>query len=134
MKSMTDYLLDSGVLIRHLRSHPSTTDLLSKLALEGQLGIATISRVEIIEGMREHERERTLRLLDALTCYPLDIPIADLSGGFIRRYRAEGVTLDKPDAIIAATAVYHGLVLVTYNSKHFPMPELHLYQGLSEAL
>jgi predicted nucleic acid-binding protein len=134
MKSVADYLLDSCVLIRHLRSHQPTTDLLSELALEGQLGIATISRVEIIEGMREHERERTLRLLDALTCYPLDIPIADLSGEFIRRYRAEGVTLDKPDAIIGATAVYHGLVLVTYNSKHFPMPELHLYQGLSAAL
>lgn len=130
---MADYLLDSCVLIRHLRSHQPTTDLLSELALEGQLGIATISRVEIIEGMREHERERTLRLLDALNCYPLDIPVADLSGEFISRYRATGVVLDKPDAIIGATAVHHGLVLVTYNSKHFPMPELHLYQGLSEA-
>lgn len=134
MKIVADYLLDSCVLIRHLRSHQPTTDLLSELALEGQLGIATISRVEIIEGMREHERERTLRLLDSLTCYPLDIPIADLTGEFIRRYRAEGVTLEKPDTIIGATAVHHGLVLVTYNSKHFPMPELHLYQGLSEAL
>jgi predicted nucleic acid-binding protein len=130
---MPDYLLDSCVLIRHLRRHRPTTDLLSELALGGQMGIATISRIEIVEGMREHERENTMRLLDSLLSYPLDIAIADLAGDYIRNYRARGITLDKPDAIIGATAVHHGLVLVTYNSKHFPMPELRLYQELPRA-
>ena len=125
---MPDYLLDSCVLIRHLRRHKPTTDLLSTLVLEGKVGIATISRTEIIEGMREHEREATMRLLDSLLAYPLDVAIADLAGEYIRRYRAQGITLDKPDAIIGATAILHGLVLVTYNQKHFPMPELQLYE------
>jgi len=125
---MSDYLLDSCVLIRHLRRHKPTTDLLSTLVLEGKVGIATISRTEIIEGMREHEREATMRLLDSLLAYPLDVAIADLAGEYIRRYRAQGITLDKPDTIIGATAVLHGLVLVTYNQKHFPMPELQLYE------
>ena len=129
---MPDYLLDSCVLIRHLRRHQPTTDLLTTLAMEGQVGIATISRLEIVEGMREHERERTMRLLDSLICYPLDAAIADLAGEYIRRYRAKGIILDKPDAIIGATAVHHGLVLVTYNPKHFPMPELQLYQRMPE--
>jgi predicted nucleic acid-binding protein len=130
---MPDYLLDSCILIRHLRRHDPTTALLSKLALEGRVGIATISRLEIVEGMREHEREGTIQLLDSLLSYPLDAAIADLGGEFIRRYRVQGITLDKPDAIIGATAISHDLVLVTYNSKHYPMPELHRYQGLSEA-
>ena len=124
---MPDHLLDSCVLIRHLRRHKPTTDLVSALILEGQVSIATISRTEIIEGMREHEREATMRLLDSLPAYPLDVFIADLAGEYIRRYRAQGITLDKPDAIIGATAVLHDLVLVTYNQKHFPMPELQLY-------
>ena len=94
------------------------------------MGIATISRTEIIEGMREHEREATMRLLDSLHSYPLDVATADLAGEYIRRYRAQGITLDKPDAIIGATAVRHGLVLVTYNPKHFPMPELRLYEQM----
>lgn len=127
---MPDYLLDSCVLIRHLRRHQPTTDLLSALVLEGRVGIATISRTEIIEGMREHEREPTMRLLDSLHPYPLDAAIADLAGEYIRRYRAQGIILDKPDAIIGATAVSHGLVLVTYNPKHFPMPELRLYEQM----
>ena len=130
---MADYLLDSCVLIRHLRSHRPTTDLLSELALQGQLGIATITRVEISEGMREHEQPGTMRLLDSFFSYALDTAIADLTGEFIRRYRVEGITVDKPDAIIGATAVHHGLALVTYNSRHFPMPELRLYPGLPEA-
>lgn len=130
---MPDFLLDSGVLIRHLRSHQPTTELLSDLALEGGLGIATITRVEILEGMREHERQSTLHLLDSLRSYSLDVTVADLTGEYIRRYRAQGVTLDKPDAIIAATAVQHGLVLATYNAKHFPMPDLRLFQKMPKA-
>jgi predicted nucleic acid-binding protein len=127
---MPDYLLDSCVLIRHLRGHQPTTDLLSELALEGQLGIASISRVEIVQGMREHERENTVRLLDSLFCYPLDADVADLAGEWIRRYRAQGVILDKPDAIIGATALHYDLTLVTYNVKHFPMAGLRLYKGM----
>ena len=130
---MPDYLLDSCILIRHLRRHQPTTALLSRLATDGGVGIATISRLEIVEEMREHEREGTMNLLDSLLSFPLNAAIADLGGELIRRYRAQGITLDKPDAIIGATAIHHGLVLVTYNSKHYPMPELRLYQGLSEA-
>ena len=130
---MPDYLLDSCVLIRHLRRHRPTTQLLSELALQGEMGIATISRVEIVEGMREHEREGTMRLLNSLIPFPLDAAIADLCGEFIRRYRAQGIALDRPDAMIGATAVHHGLCLVTYNPRHFPMPELRLYPDLALA-
>jgi len=129
-----DYLLDSCVLIRHLRRHQPTTNLIATLAVEGQVGIATISRTEVVEGMRDHERQGTMRFLDALECYPLDAAIANLAGELMRRFRAQGITLDKPDAIIGATAMAHGLVLVTYNAKHFPMPELRLYEEMPRAV
>ena len=56
---MPDYLLDSCVLIRHLRHHHPTTALMMSLAIDGQLGVATISRTEVIEGMRDHERNQS---------------------------------------------------------------------------
>jgi len=124
---MAEYLLDSNILIQHLRGHVPTTTLLTRLALEGQLSIAAISRTEVLAGMRSHEGESTLRFLDALAGYPLDTTTADLAGDLIRRYRQQGVTLDVPDALIAATALGQGLVLLTYNPRHFPMPELQLY-------
>lgn len=127
---MPDFLLDSCVLIRHLRSHQPTTNLLASLTLEGGLSIATITRTEIIEGMREHERAATMRLLDSLPAHPLDVAIADRAGEYLRAYRAKGITLDRPDAIIGATAIHHGLVLVTYNPGHFPMPGLRCYSSM----
>ncbi len=124
---MANYLLDSNVLIQHLRGHIPTTTLLTRLAFEGQLGLAAISRTEVLAGMRPHEHESTLRFLNALACYTLDATTADLAGNLIYRYRRQGVTVDVPDALIAATALGQGLVLLTYNPRHFSMPELHLY-------
>ncbi len=131
---MPDYLLDSNVLIQHLRGHAPTTTLLTRLALDGQLGLAAISRTEVLAGMRPHERETTLQFLDALACYPLGIAAADLAGDLVRRYRRQGVTLDIPDALIAATALHYELVLLTYNPRHFPMPELQLYAPMKALL
>ena len=37
------------------------------------------------------------------------------------------MTLSLSDMLIAATALEHGLTLITHNKKHFPMPELSLY-------
>lgn len=124
---MADYLLDSNVLIQHLRGHQPTTALLARLALEGQLGIAAISRAEVLAGMRERERGATLRFLNALACYAVDMHVADLAGEWLRRYRQQGVTLDIADALIAAAARHYDLTLLTYNPRHFPMPELRRY-------
>ena len=83
---MADYLLDSCVLIRHLRRHQPTMDLFAALVLEGNVGIATITRTEIIEGMRDHERERTLHLLNSLPTFPLDsaVPWSPAPGPIFR--------------------------------------------------
>jgi predicted nucleic acid-binding protein len=129
---MADYLLDSNVLIQHLRGHQSTTALLTRLALKGQLGIVAISRTEILAGMREHEREATLRFLNSLACYVVDRPVADLAGEWLRRYRQQGVTLDVADALIAAAAHHYDLILLTYNPRHFPMPELRQYHEMPD--
>lgn len=129
---MPDYLLDSNVLIQHLRGHAPTTSLLTRLALEGQLSIAAISRTEVGAGMRDREREVTLRFLDALACYPLGAALADLAGELVRRCRQQGITLDIPDALIAATALHHDLVLLTYNPRHFPMPGLRRYPHMPD--
>ncbi len=121
---MADYLLDTGILIRHLRNRPGYRTLMHRLAREGQLIIASFTRLEVIQGMREHEREATFALLDALQTHPLDAPTADLAGEMIRVWRMKGVTISGPDAVIAASALRCGATLVTTNPRHFPMEEL----------
>lgn len=124
---MVDYLLDSNVLILHLRERPEITALLTRWGMEGALCISVVTRTEILAGIRPHEEERTMELLDSLTNLTVDRAIADRAGRLIYQYARQGVQLSLPDAVIAATALHHNLTLATTNPKHFPIPELCLY-------
>lgn len=46
------------------------------------------------------------------------------------RQIGKGNKLPTIDALIAATAMVNGFHLVTRNTKHFPMPDLNLYQDI----
>jgi len=123
---MGDHLLNTGILIRHLRNQAGYRDLMARLAREGDVYIASFTRLEVVRGMRQHEREATFQLLDSLITHPLDSGTADLAGELIRTWRGQGITLHGPDAIIAASAIRTGATLVTTNPRHFPMEELPL--------
>ena len=123
---MPDYLLDTGPLVRHLRNRQDTTELLSDLTKTGRLYISVVSRMEIVQGMREGQRRVTYELFDSLRTLPIDEAIADLAGAYLGHYRRMGMTLQIPGALIAATAIVRSLVLVTYDRRGFPMPELRL--------
>ncbi len=125
---MTEYLLDADVLIGYLRRYRTQVELLKTLAQgRNELAVATITVIEIRQGMRPDEAKRTDALLQKLRIYDLDYRIAAMTGDYLRNYRQRGVTLGIPDTIVAATAIAYHLVLVTYNSAHYPMPELSLH-------
>ena len=121
------YLLDSGLLIRHLRGRPEAVRLLRSLGKRERLAIASVSRLEIRAGMQEHEQYATQKLLSRFVTYELGADVADRAGDYLRQHRSRGVALSVPDAIIAATAIQHGLTLVTFNPKDFVMPGLSLF-------
>ena len=123
---MPAHLLDTGILIRHLRGNAAYATLLQNMAQDGPLLVSAFTRVEILRGMRDHERQATMALLDALLTVPLDRESADVAGEWLRVYRSRGVTLSGPDAVIAAAALVSGASLVTTNPRHFPMPELQV--------
>ncbi len=126
---MTDYLFDSGILIRHLRNYKGYPELTDRLAGEAIVFISVITRFEIVRGMRIYERESTFNLLESLDTIVLTNEIADIAGEIYYSSRARGVTFGEADAIIAATAMQHGLALVTTNAKHFSMHNLVVYEA-----
>jgi predicted nucleic acid-binding protein len=125
---MTDRLLDTGILIRHLRKSPGYRGLLHSMALEGHLYISAMTRLEIVRGMREHERQITIELLDSMIILPVDDYIADLAGDLIRTWGSQGVSLGYSDAVNAALAHTFEIDLITTNPQSYPMPELNLWQ------
>jgi len=129
---MSDSLMDTGILIRYLRKRPGYYKLLDDLQQRGSLVISAYSRIEIIRGMREREREVTLNLLDRMITFPVNIQNADLAGELIRGWREKGFAMGDGDAIIAATCINLDLELVTTNARHFPMPEMVVWQADEE--
>lgn len=126
---MSDHILDTNILIRYLRKMPGYKDLLRGTNRMGWLYISAMTRLEIIRGMLEREREDTFDLLDSLETIQITSEIADLAGEMIRSWRGRGIILSDTDALIAASAIQHKVILVTTNAKHFPMPELPILQA-----
>jgi len=74
---------------------------------------SVVTRCELFAG-RQMEEETVQRLLEPFEGLPVDRPVAERAG---RLRRAGG--LRTPDALIAATALEHHLVLVTRNTRDF---------------
>lgn len=123
------YLLDTDVVIWHLRNRGDIPGLVAHLSEEGRLGVSVLTRLEVSIGMKEKERAITQEFLSSLMAHDVTSTIVDRASDFLRRYRDQGVTLDIVDTVIAATAVVNQLVLVTLNRRHYPMPEVRLYSG-----
>lgn len=115
-------LLDTSVLIDHLRGDPAARDALAGAAAEGRrLTASVVVKVEILAGMRPTEEAVTRRLLDAIEWLPIDDDIAEHAGQLANRYLRSHPGVDPVDFIIAATAMGHDGSLWTRNVKHFPM-------------
>jgi predicted nucleic acid-binding protein len=101
-----DLLLDTDVLIDHLRGR-------RRLRADGRiLAISVITRCELFAGRDAVERVR--RFLAPMIQLPVDAAIAELAG---RTRRVSGIAT--PDALVAATALTHGMSLMTRNRRHF---------------
>lgn len=124
------FLLDTDVLIWHLRGHEPTEELLRELEPEQPLGCSALSVFEVWSGIRAEEEEATRQFLSVLHKVPADEVVAFKAAEYWREFRRRGVTLGQADALIAATAHVLNLFLVTYNRDHYPMKDIKLYEPM----
>ncbi len=108
---MSAILLDSDVLIDHLRGH-RRLDL-----ADPTLSISVVTRCELFAG-RNVDESRLRQTLSKLEEIAVDRAIAESAGRIRRRTQ-----LAIPDALIAATALGHAMTLVTRNKRHFAQVE-----------
>ena len=103
---MTDLLVDSDVFVDHLRG------AVALAPGRHRLHYSVVTRAELFAG--NTATNLASQLLAPFRELPVDRAIAERAG---RVARAFGTRL--PDALIAATALEHGLGLVTRNVRHF---------------
>lgn len=111
-------LVDTDVLIWHLRGYPQATRRLDRL---GTLTLAAVSYLEVLQGMRNKaELVAVKKMLDkrAVRLLPLTEPMT-LRATELMESLILSHGLQMGDALIAATAIEHGLPVLTANVKHF---------------
>lgn len=115
------YVIDSDVLIDHLRGYQQALDLMDSLLLDGaQVAFSVISEAEIYSNVHPGEEAGVRALFESLVRLDVTGEIARKAGEYrTQYYRSHGLLL--PDALIVATAVVHGADLVTRNARHYPM-------------
>lgn len=105
-------LVDSDIVIDHIRGVRELPN--------GHLAYSVITRCELFARRDDPEYLRTL--LGRMRELQVDAPIAERAGALKRSQQ-----LPTPDALIAATALEHGLPLMTRNERHFArVPDLNL--------
>ncbi len=119
---MRQIVVDTDVLILHLRGNESVREMLREAAQDSLLCCSAITIGEIHAGMRDEEREKTLKLLNSLAVIDVDRKIAALAGDYRRTIKSHHLELD--DCLIAATCVVNKATLITGNIKHYPMQEI----------
>ncbi len=124
---MSRFLLDSDVIIWHLRGRKEVTDMLRDLERFGVPACSALSVIEVQLGVKKGEEEKTDRFLRSLRVFEVNREVANQAALLIREYKRKGIKIELPDAVIAGTCILHDLVLVTYNTKHYPIPELKFH-------
>lgn len=113
-------LVDTDVLIWHLRGRPRAGAWLRAARQRGPLAISAVSVAELTGGMRTGERREVRGLLSAFTTEPVTDAVARRAGDLMREYRRSH-SIGLGDYLIAATVLERGHELATLNLRHFPM-------------
>jgi predicted nucleic acid-binding protein len=125
---MTTYLVDTNILINALNDKRGHRELLNQLVDRGhRLACCTVILSELFSGIKPPDLPNVEQFISLLTWYAATPAIARHAGRLRFDYARKGVALSLPDVLIAATALEHGLTLITDNRKQFPLPELSVY-------
>jgi predicted nucleic acid-binding protein len=126
------YLIDTTWVIDHLNDAPQAHRLLESLAPAG-IAVSIVTYLEAFQGTVHLQRPVAQPKFDAffaaVPVLPLDAAVAQRCARLRELLKQQGKKPNRRalDLIIAATALEHGLTLVTRNIKDYSdIPGLHL--------
>jgi predicted nucleic acid-binding protein len=127
------YLLDTNVVCEATARQPDPKVQAWCTANAGECCLSCVTVGEIWKGIQllpEGKRKKSytawalgIEQDHEHSCLPLDIAVLKEWGKLCGRHQARGLNLGVLDSLIAATAIVHGLTVVTRNTGDFP-PEV----------
>lgn len=115
-------LVDTSILIDHLRGRPQARSLLEGEALRGEpLFTSVLTKVEVLAGVRRSEERATSSLLDLMIWVEVTDAIAERAGTLANKFLRTHPGIDLVDYVVAATRSQLDVPLWTLNVRHFPM-------------
>lgn len=126
------YLVDTDWVIDGLAGRPEALSVLEGCRDEG-LGVSIVTIGEVYEGAYSNPQpEVHMASFQELLALFTVLPLTDETMRHFARLRAtlrrQGSLIPDLDLLIAATALEHGLVLLTRNRRHFDrIPGLRMY-------
>lgn len=117
-------ILDTNICVRFLRGEVSVVRRLLDADENDDLRIPAMVEGELFYGVekserRDENREKVKALLAFLPVCHADDETMEKFGELKAKAEAAGRRVDDADVIIAATAMRHGALLVTGNTRHF---------------
>ena len=112
-------LLDTDFLIDFLRGQEQAVAFMEEESRP--MAVCALTIAELHAGVRDgEERDQLAELLSLFSQIAVDSDTA-AEGGLLRRDYGPRHGTGLIDAIVAASALRHGLRLVTLNARHYPM-------------
>ena len=114
-------LIDTNIFVDDARGIADATAFLRGRVAANDLRMSVITAMELVQGCRDAPAlAQVRRLLRQATVVPIDDATSARALGLMDSYfLSHGLVI--PDALIAATALEHGLTLYTRNVRDFQM-------------
>ncbi len=119
------YLIDTNIIIYYLKGEQAAVSFLH--THRGQLAISSITWMETLSYLFNADEEQVVRVfLQEFRLIEVFFPVMELTVEIRRKKK-----IKLPDAIIAASAVHHDLILVTRNIKDYKGTEVKILDPFS---
>ena len=124
------YLLDTDIVIWILRERFDVVSKIDELRKKAELHVSVITVTEIYKHIFPSELLRTEELLSRHIQLDINAIIAKQAGLYWQELCKEYRNVSIPDCLIGATAKTHDLVVLSFNTKHFPVKDIKVENPL----
>lgn len=126
---MKNVLIDSSVWINYFRRGESViAEAVDELLDAGRVVLCGIVELEIIQGLRQHERQLVESLFQALPYIETTRQDFIEAGKRLAELRHTGITIPAADGLIATLCIRHHLMLFSLDNHFDYLPDLTRYQ------